>query len=83
MSFKFRQFGGDAATIPIPAFPPGSEGQLTGHEQQREWSIRRLNFCRAEHRETRKRSAFAHTVAGGETVAGAVRTARDTVTVAL
>jgi hypothetical protein len=35
------------------------------------------------HRGTRKRSALAHTVAAGETVAGAVRTARDKVTVAL
>jgi hypothetical protein len=35
------------------------------------------------HRGTRKRSALAHTVAAGETVAAAVRTARDSVTVAL
>jgi hypothetical protein len=35
------------------------------------------------HRTTRKRSALAHTVAAGETVAGAVRAARDRVTVAL
>ncbi len=35
------------------------------------------------HRETRKRSALAHTMAAGETVAGAVRAARDSVTVAL
>jgi hypothetical protein len=35
------------------------------------------------HRGTRKRSALAHTVAAGETVAGAVRAARDSVTVAL
>jgi hypothetical protein len=34
-------------------------------------------------RGARKRSALAHTVAAGETVAGAVRTARDSVTVAL
>jgi hypothetical protein len=32
---------------------------------------------------TRKRSAFAHTVAAGETVVGAVRIARDSVTAAL
>ncbi len=36
-----------------------------------------------EHRGTRKRSALAHTMAAGETVAGAVRTARDSVMVAL
>jgi hypothetical protein len=36
-----------------------------------------------EHRGTRKRSALAHTIAAGETVASAVRTARDSVTVAL
>jgi hypothetical protein len=35
------------------------------------------------HRGTRKRSALAHTIAAGETVAGAVRTARDSVAVAL
>jgi hypothetical protein len=35
------------------------------------------------HRGPRKRSALAHAVAAGETVAGAVRTARDSVTVAL
>jgi hypothetical protein len=35
------------------------------------------------HRGTRKRSALAHTLAAGETVAGAVRAARDSVTVAL
>jgi hypothetical protein len=35
------------------------------------------------HRGTRKRSALAHTVAAGETVIGAVRAARDSVTVAL
>jgi hypothetical protein len=35
------------------------------------------------HRGTRKRSALAHTVAAAETVAGAVRAARDSVTVAL
>jgi hypothetical protein len=36
-----------------------------------------------EHRGTRRRSALAHTMAAGETVAGAVRTARDSVIVAL
>jgi hypothetical protein len=36
-----------------------------------------------EHPGTRKRSALAHTIAAGETVAGAVRTARRSVTVAL
>ena len=36
-----------------------------------------------EHRGTRKRSALAHTLAAGETVAGAVRAARDSVTDAL
>jgi hypothetical protein len=36
-----------------------------------------------EHRGTRKRSALAHTMAAGETVAGAVRAARDGVTAAL
>jgi hypothetical protein len=36
-----------------------------------------------EHRGTRKRSALAHTMAAGETVARAVRVARDGVTVAL
>jgi hypothetical protein len=36
-----------------------------------------------KHRGARKRSAFAHTIAAGETVAGAVRTARDSVTIAL
>jgi hypothetical protein len=35
------------------------------------------------HRGTRKRSALEHTLAAGETVAGAVRSARDSVTVAL
>ena len=35
------------------------------------------------HRTTRKRSALAHTVAAGETVADAVRAARDSVAVAL
>lgn len=35
------------------------------------------------HPGTRKRSALAHTVAAGETVAGAVRAARNSVTVAL
>jgi hypothetical protein len=32
---------------------------------------------------TRKRSALAHTIAAGETVVAAVRTARDSVAVAL
>jgi hypothetical protein len=36
-----------------------------------------------EHRGARKRSALAHTIAAGETVAGAVRAARDSVTIAL
>jgi hypothetical protein len=36
-----------------------------------------------EHRGARKRSALAHTIAAGERVAGAVRTARDSVTIAL
>jgi hemin uptake protein HemP len=36
-----------------------------------------------EHPGTRKRSAFAHTMAAGETVAVALRTARESVTVAL
>ena len=36
-----------------------------------------------EHRGTRKRSALAHAMAAGETVAGAVRAARDGVNVAL
>jgi hypothetical protein len=36
-----------------------------------------------EHPETRKRSALAHTIAAGETVAVAVRAARESVTVAL
>jgi hypothetical protein len=36
-----------------------------------------------EHPATRKRSALAHTIAAGETVAAAVRTARDSVAVAL
>ena len=36
-----------------------------------------------EHPGTRKRSALAHTMAAGETVAGAVRAARDSVVVAL
>ena len=35
------------------------------------------------HRGTRKRSALAHTLAAGETVADAVRAARDSVAVAL
>jgi hypothetical protein len=35
-----------------------------------------------KHRETRKRSALAHTVAAGETVADAVRTARESLAVA-
>jgi hypothetical protein len=36
-----------------------------------------------EHSGTRKRSAFAHTMAAGETVAGAVKAARDSVQDAL
>jgi hypothetical protein len=36
-----------------------------------------------EYRGTRKRSALAHTMAAGETVAAALRTARESVTVAL
>src|ERR1700730_13229276 len=36
-----------------------------------------------KHPGTRKRSALAHTMAAGETVAGALRTARESVTVAL
>ena len=36
-----------------------------------------------EHSGTRKRSALAHTIAAGETVAGAVRTARKGVRAAL
>jgi len=36
-----------------------------------------------EHSGTRKRSALAHTMAAGETVAAALRTARESVTVAL
>jgi hypothetical protein len=36
-----------------------------------------------EHRGTRKRSALAHTLAAGVTVAGALRAARDSVTDAL
>ena len=36
-----------------------------------------------EHPKTRKRSALAHTIAAGETVAGALRTAREGVVVAL
>jgi hypothetical protein len=36
-----------------------------------------------EHPATRKRSALAHTIAAGETVVAAVRTARDSVAVAL
>jgi hypothetical protein len=35
-----------------------------------------------EHTGTRKRSALAHTLAAGETVAGALRTARESVAVA-
>jgi hypothetical protein len=35
------------------------------------------------HQGTRKRSALAHTMAAGETVVDAVRTARDSVTIAL
>ena len=36
-----------------------------------------------KHRGTQKRSALAHTLAAGETVAGALQTARESVTVAL
>jgi hypothetical protein len=36
-----------------------------------------------EHSGTRKRSALAHTIAAGETVAGAIRAARKSVNVAL
>ena len=36
-----------------------------------------------EHPATRKRSALAHTIAAGETLVAAVRTARDSVAVAL
>lgn len=36
-----------------------------------------------EHRSARKKSALAHTMAAGETVAGAIRVARDSVAVAL
>lgn len=36
-----------------------------------------------EHSGTRKRSALAHTIAAGETVAGAMRAARKSVNVAL
>jgi hypothetical protein len=36
-----------------------------------------------QHRGTRRKSALAHTVAAGETVACALRAARDSVTVAL
>jgi hypothetical protein len=36
-----------------------------------------------EHPETRRRSALAHTMAAGETVALALRAARESVTVAL
>jgi len=36
-----------------------------------------------KHRGTRKRSALAHTIAAGETVADALRTARESVNVAL
>ena len=36
-----------------------------------------------EHRRTRKKSALAHTMAAGETVAGALRVARESVNVAL
>lgn len=35
-----------------------------------------------KHRATRKKSALAHTMAAGETVAGALRTARESVAVA-
>lgn len=36
-----------------------------------------------EHRGTRRKSALAHTMAAGETVANALRTARESVNVAL
>jgi hypothetical protein len=36
-----------------------------------------------EHRGTRKKSALAHTLAAGESVAGALRTARESVVIAL
>jgi hypothetical protein len=36
-----------------------------------------------EHPGKRRRSALAHTIAAGETVAGALKTARDSMTVAL
>jgi hypothetical protein len=36
-----------------------------------------------EHRGTRRKSALAHTIAAGETVANALRTARESVNVAL
>ena len=36
-----------------------------------------------EHRGARRKSALAHTIAAGETVAGALRTARESVVVAL
>ena len=36
-----------------------------------------------EHRGTRRKSALAHTIAAGETVATALRTARESVSVAL
>jgi hypothetical protein len=36
-----------------------------------------------EHRGTRRKSALAHTIAAGETVADALRTARESVNVAL
>jgi hypothetical protein len=42
-----------------------------------------IETVRVGHRSARKRSALAHTMAAGETVAGALRVARDSVTVAL
>ena len=42
-----------------------------------------IETAEVRHPGTRKRSAFAHTVAAGETVVGAVRIARDSVTAAL
>ena len=42
-----------------------------------------IEIVAIEHPGTRKRSALAHTMAAGETVAGALRTARESVTMAL
>ena len=42
-----------------------------------------IEIASVSHSGQRKRSALAHTIAAGETVASAVRTARDGVTVAL